>query len=77
MSIKKVLYINTAFIILLLTVAGVFVIWEMTREVAPQNLKEKPRYVEQTWPEEDLLADKEYSRRVEKNPDVKRIVSRV
>ena len=35
MTIKKVVYLNTIFIILILTIAGVLVIWEMTREVAP------------------------------------------
>ena len=61
MSIKKVMYINTIFIVLLLTGAGLLVLWEMTREVAPPQLKEKPRYVELTWPKEDMLAGKEYS----------------
>ena len=61
MTIKKVVYLNTIFIILLLTIAGVLVIWEMTREVAPPHLKSKPKYEELTWPKEDALANKEFS----------------
>ncbi len=61
MSVKKVIYINTIFIILLLTVAGLFVLWEMTRETAPTHLKTKPKHIELTWPKEDKLAGKAYS----------------
>ena len=61
MHYKKIIYLNTAFIILLLTGAGILVIWEMTREVAPPNLKDKPRHVVPDWPKEDKLANTEYS----------------
>ena len=61
MTIKKVVYLNTIFIILILTIAGVLVIWEMTREVAPPYLKDKPRHVVPAWPKEDMLANTEFS----------------
>ena len=61
MSLKKVLYINTAFVILLLTIAGILVIWEMTSEVAPPYLKDKPRHVVPAWPKENMLANTEFS----------------
>ena len=61
MSYKKILYINTVFIILLLTGAGILVVWEMTREVTPPYLKNKPRQVVPSWPKEDKLANTEYS----------------
>ena len=61
MTIKKVVYLNTIFIILILTIAGVLVIWEMTREVAPPYLKDKPRHVVPAWPKEDMLANTDFS----------------
>ena len=68
MSVKKVIYINTIFIILLLTVAGLLVLWEMTRETAPTHLKTKPKHVEITWPKEDKLVGKAYSDFFEHKP---------
>lgn len=61
MTVRKVLFINTIVIIVILTIAGILVIWEMTSEVAPPFLKSRPRQVELEWPKEDKLANTEFS----------------
>lgn len=61
MTIKKLIFLNTIFIILLLTGAGILAMMEMTRETPPVKLKTKPKYVELEWPKEDQLAGKSLS----------------